>query len=142
MSYLSNVYSFCIRPKSVVDHAFMSNAETIYMFSKYDKLSNSDFLCPIEPNGPIPIQTQTRRHKRYVNGIFQVRFYKHPTTTKVAEDGKKTYPNDCIQLCHGHLLGTFHSLYHLLLVLSREKEKDTFTMTFCSAYGHLPLNVY
>lgn len=30
---------------------------------------------------------------------------------------RATHPNDAVQLPHGHLLGPFHGLKHLLLVL-------------------------
>ena len=36
--------------------------------------------------------------------------------------GKSTYPDDSIQLGHGHLLGTFNSLSYLLLML---QDKNT-----------------
>lgn len=47
---------------------------------------------------------------------------------KNSGEGVSTYPNRHVQFCHSHLLGTFHCLDHLLLVLnewrSRHKNKQ------------------
>lgn len=44
--------------------------------------------------------------------------------------GQPAYPDDRVELCHGHLFGSLHSLDHLLLMLPKAQTRSDITGCF------------